>query len=52
MYIKDFIFINKLTEARVLTDDEWKDMIKDSNLSLHPKKNIYFSIFKGINFNM
>ena len=50
--MKDFIFVNKLTQARKLTDEEWREMIKTGNISLFAKKNIYFSIFKGINFNV
>ena len=35
-----------------ISDEEWMNMIKTGNLSLFPKKNIYFSIFKGISFNV
>ena len=52
MYIKDFIFVNKLEEAREITGEEWEQVIKEENLSLVPKKNIYFSIFKGIKYDV
>jgi hypothetical protein len=52
MYIKDYIFVNRLSEARELTVAEWEQMIEENKLSLFPQKNIYFSIFKGIKFEV
>jgi hypothetical protein len=50
--MKDYIFVNKLSEARELTVDEWNEMIEKNTISLYPQKNIYFSIFKGIKFEV
>lgn len=50
MYMKDFIFVNKLEEARELTVEEWKELINSGSLSVTAKKNIYFSVLKGIKF--
>lgn len=50
MYMKDFIFLDKLEEARELTVEEWRKMIEQGSLTLAAKKNIYFSVLKGIKF--
>lgn len=35
-----------------MTEEEWAKIIAEGNLSLVPKKNVYFSIFKGIKFSV
>jgi hypothetical protein len=50
--MKDFLFIGKKCEGRALTIEEWKSIIHKSDLSMYSKKDIYFSIFQGINFQI
>ena len=48
MYVKGFLLIGKRCEGNVLTVEQWRTIIKKSDLSLVSKKDIYFSIFQGI----
>ena len=52
MYVKGFLLIGDKCEGRPLTIAEWKNIITQHNLSLYSKKDIYFSIFKGIDFQI
>ena len=52
MYIKDFLLIGKRCEGRELSIEEWKEVIKTSDISGHSKKDLYFSVFKGIDYKI
>jgi hypothetical protein len=52
MYIKDFLLIGKRCEGRSLNIEEWNVIIKTSDLSFHSKKDLYFSIFQGIDYKI
>lgn len=52
MYIKGFLLIGKHCEGSVLSVETWKKIIKHSDLSLASKKDIYFSIFHGIDYRV
>jgi len=52
MYLKDFLLIGKPCEGRALTMEEWTEAIKTGDLSNYSKKDLYFSIFKGIDFKI
>ncbi len=52
MYMKDFLLIGKRCEGKVLSVEDWKKIISKSDLSLASKKDIYFSIFKGIDYTI
>lgn len=52
MYIKDFLLIGKRCEGRALTLEEWAEVIRTCDLSTHSKKDLYFSVFKGIDYRI
>lgn len=52
MYLKDFLLIGKRCEGRALTLEEWTEVIKSSDLSAYSKKDLYFSVFKGIDYRI
>lgn len=52
MYIKDFLLIGKRCEGRALTLEEWGEVIRSHDLSSHSKKDLYFSVFKGIDYRI
>ena len=52
MYVKGFLLIGQRCEGRALTVGEWRNMIQQQNLSIYSKKDIYFSIFKGVDFTV
>ena len=52
MYVKGFLLIGDRCEGRPLTVSEWREVIKQQNLSLFSKKDVYFSIFKGVDFTI
>lgn len=52
MYIKGFLLIGKRCEGSVLSVETWKKIIANSDLSLASKKDIYFSIFHGIDYTI
>lgn len=52
MYIKGFLLIGKRCEGTVLTVEDWKKIISKSDLSMVSKKDIYFSIFNGIDYTV
>lgn len=52
MYVKGFLLIGKRCEGRVLTVEEWKKIILLCDLSLASKKDIYYSIFHGIDYTV
>jgi hypothetical protein len=52
MYIKDFLLIGKRCEGRALSFEEWAEVIRTCDLSTHSKKDLYFSVFKGIDYRI
>lgn len=52
MYMTGMIFINKYSEGREISIEEWNEMIDQQNLSLQSQKDIYFSFLKGIHFSV
>jgi hypothetical protein len=52
MYVKDYFLIGKKCEGVILTLDIWKEIIKKSDLSIVSKKDLYFSIFQGIDYRI
>lgn len=52
MYLKDFLLVGRRCEGRALTLEEWGEVIRTSDISSHSKKDVYFSIFKGIDYRI
>lgn len=52
MYLKDFLLIGKKCQGRSLTLQEWQNIVKTNDLSIYSKKDLYFSVFKGIDFKV
>ncbi len=50
MYVSDFILIGQYEEGRELTLKEWNHILEEKSLASASKKNIYFSVYKGISF--
>ena len=52
MYVKDFLLIGRRCEGNILSVEQWRQIIKEGDLSLVSKKDLYFSIFQGIPFTV
>lgn len=52
MYVKDYFLIGKKCEGSVMSLEVWKEIIKKSDLSIASKKDLYFSIFQGIDYRI
>ncbi len=52
MYLKGFLLIGKRCEGKLLSVEQWKKIILKSDLSLVSKKDLYFSIFNGIDYTV
>ena len=48
MYVKGFLLIGKRCYGNALSIEQWRAVIKKSDLSLVSKKDLYLSIFQGI----